>query len=164
MKVIGISMMNRLQKIGAWILGGVAAFGLLSRQQLSFGLRGVYLNGAITTQMIPLRVVVWIANKTIIGRVLVRSLSGVLICNGQVVASISQLINKRIASNSYIEQNILVDLHAQESLQALFVNVQSGNIDNLAFELVGEVVVGEQWPIGIKFNRVFTWVEIQQML
>lgn len=147
-----------------WILGGVAAFGLLSRQRLSFGLRGVYLNGVITTKMIPLRVVVWIANKTIIGRVLVRSLSGVLLCNGQVVASISQLINKRIASNSYIEQDIFVDLHAQESLQALFVNIQSGDINNLAFELVGEVVVGEQWPIGIKFNRVFTWAEIQQML
>ena len=156
--------MNRLQKIGTWILGGVAALSLLGRQQLALGVRGVYLNGLITTQMIPLRVVVWIANKTIVGRVLVRSLSGVLLCNGQTVASISQLINKRIAANSYIEQDVLVDLHAQESLQALFANIQTGNINNLAFELVGEVVIGEQWPIGIKFNRVFTWAEIQQML
>lgn len=168
MTVIGISMMkkmkNRLQKIGAWILGGVAAFGVLSRQQLSFGLRGVYLNGMITTQIIPLRVVVWIANKTVIGSVLVRSLSGILVCNGQTVASISQLINKRIPSNSYVEQSIMVDLHNQEALQALFTNINSGDINNLAFELVGEVVVGEQWPIGIKFNRVFTWAEIQQVL
>lgn len=156
--------MNRLQKIGTWILGGVAALGLLGRQQLALGVRGVYLNGLITTQMIPLRVVVWIANKTIIGRVLVRSISGVLMCNGQTVASISQLINKRIAANSFIEQDVLVDLHAQESLQALFANIQTGNINNLAFELVGEVVVGEQWPIGIKFNRLFTWAEVQQML
>ena len=157
-------MMNRLQKIGTWVLGGVAALSLLGRQQLALGVRGVYLNGLITTQMIPLRVVVWIANKTIIGRVLVRSISGVLMCNGQTVASISQLINKRIAANSFIEQDVLVDLHAQESLQALFANIQTGNINNLAFELVGEVVVGEQWPIGIKFNRVFTLEEVQQML
>lgn len=156
--------MNTLQKIGGWLLGGVAVFSLLGRQQLALGVRGVYLNGMITTQIIPLRVVVWIANKTIIGRVLVRSLSGVLMCNGQTVASISQLINKRIAANSYIEQNIVIDLHAQESLQALFANVQSGSIDNLAFELIGEVVVGEQWPVGIKFNRVFTWADIQKML
>ena len=156
--------MNRLQKIGTWVLGGVAALSLFGSQQLAFGVRGVYLNGMITTQMIPLRVVIWIANKTIIGRVLVRSISGVLMCNGQTVASISQLINKRIAANSFIEQDVLVDLHAQEALQALFANIQTGNINNLAFELVGEVVVGEQWPIGIKFNRVFTWAEVQQML
>lgn len=156
--------MSRLQKIGGWILGGVAALCLLGRQQLAFGVRGVYLNGIITTQMIPLRVVVWIANKTIIGSVLVRGLSGVLICNGQTVASISQLINKRVPANSYIEQDVLIDLHAQESLKALFTNVQSGSIDNLAFELVGEVVIGEQWPVGVKFNRLFTWAEIQKML
>ena len=59
---------------------------------------------------------------------------------------------------------ILINLHNQESLQALFSNIQSGDINNLAFELIGEVVVGEQWPIGFKFNRVFTWSEIRQML
>lgn len=155
--------MNRLQKIGAWILGGVAALAFFGKQKLSFGIRGVYLNGIITPQMIPLRVVAWIANKTI-GSVLVRSLSGVLICDGRTIASIAQLINKRIGANSYIEQNILIDLHNQESLQALFSNIQSGDINNLAFELVGEVVVGEQWPVGLKFNKVFTWQEIQQML
>lgn len=156
--------MNKLQKIGGWILGGVAALAFLGSQKLSLGIRGVYLNGLITSQMIPLRVVVWIANKTVIGSVLVRSLSGVLMCNGQTVASISQLINKRIPSNSYVEQSIMVDLHNQEALQALFANIDSGDINNLAFELVGEIVVGEQWPIGIKFNRVFTYAEIKQML
>lgn len=155
--------MNRLQKIGGWILGGVAALAFFGRQKLSFGVRGVYLNGLITTTLIPLRVVVWIANKTI-ASVLVRSLSGVLLCNGNAVASISQVINKRIASNSYIEQGVVIDLYAQESLQALFANVQSGDINNLAFELIGEVVVGEQWPVGIKFNRVFTWAEVKQMV
>lgn len=155
--------MNKLQKIGGWILGGVAALALLGRQQLSFGVRGVYLNGLITSQIIPLRVALWIANKTI-GSVLVRSLSGVLVCNGQTVASIAQPIMKRIPSNKYIEQDVLIDLHNQEALKALFENVQSGNINNLAFELIGEVVVGEQWPISIKFNRIFTWAEIQQML
>lgn len=156
--------MNKLQKIGGWILGGVAALAFLGSQKLSLGIRGVYLNGLITSQMIPLRVVVWIANKTVIGSVLVRSLSGVLMCNGQTVASISQLINKRIPSNSYVEQSIMVDLHNQEALQALFANIDSGDINNLAFELVGEIVVGEQWPIGIKFNRVFTYAEIKQMV
>lgn len=155
--------MNKLQKIGGWILGGVVALALFSRQKLSFGVRGVYLNGIITPQMIPLRVVAWIANNTI-GSVLVRSLSGVLICEGQTVASIAQPINKRIAPNSYIEQSIFIDLYNQEALQALFANIQSGDINNLAFELIGEVVVGEQWPVGLKFNRVFTWSEIQQML
>ena len=155
--------MNKLQKIGGWILGGVVALALFSRQKLSFGVRGVYLNGIITPQMIPLRVVAWIANNTI-GSVLVRSLSGVLVCECQTVASIAQSINKRIAPNSYIEQSIFVDLHNQEALHALFANVQSGDINNLAFELIGEVVVGEQWPVGLKFNRVFTWSEIQQML
>ena len=57
--------MNKLQKIGGWILGGVAALALLGRQQLSFGVRGVYLNGLVTSQIIPLRVALWIANKTI---------------------------------------------------------------------------------------------------
>lgn len=156
--------MNKLQKIGGWILGGVAALAFLGSQKLSLGIRGVYLNGLITSQMIPLRVVVWIANKTVIGSVLVRSLSGVLMCNGQTVASISQLINKRIPSNSYVEQSIMVDLHNQEALQALFANIESGDINNLAFELVGEIVVGEQWPIGIKFNRVFTYAEIKQIV
>lgn len=155
--------MNGLQKIGSWLLAGVAALAVFGRQKLSFGIKGVYLNGLITQQSIPLRVVVWIANKTI-GRLLVRSISGSLICEGRVVASIAQKINKRISPNSYVEQSILIDLHNQESLQALFSNIQSGDINNLAFELIGEVVVGEQWPIGFKFNRVFTWAEIRQML
>lgn len=155
--------MNSLQKIGGLLLGGVVALAVLGRQKLGFGVKGVYLNGIISAQMIPLRVVVWIANKTI-ASVLVRSLSGVLYCEGQTVASIAQPINKRIPSNQYVEQDIFVDLHNQETLRALFSNVQSGSIDNLAFELVGEVVVGEQWPVGIKFNRVFTWSEIKQMV
>lgn len=154
--------MNNLQKIGSWLLGGVAALAFLGKQKLSFGVKSVLLRGAITKDIIPLRVLVWIGNSTIVS-VLVRSLSGVLLCNGQTVASIAQPINKRIAANSYIEQAIMIDLHNQESLAALFANVQSGDINNLAFELVGEVVVGEQWPVGIKFNRIFTWSDIQQM-
>lgn len=155
--------MNNLQKIGSWLLGGVAALAFLGKQKLSFGVKNVLLRGAITKDIIPLRVLVWIGNSTIVS-VLVRSLSGVLLCNGQTVASIAQPINKRIAANSYIEQAIMIDLHNQESLAALFANVQSGDINNLAFELVGEVVVGEQWPVGIKFNRIFTWSDIQQMI
>lgn len=155
--------MNSLQKIGGWLLGGVTALAIFGRQKLSFGIKGVELNGLITQQIIPLRVVVWIANKTI-GRLLVRSISGSLICEGRVVASIAQTINKRIAANSYVEQDILIDLHNQEALQALFSNIQTGDINNLAFELVGEVIVGEQWPVGFKFNRIFTWAEIRQMI
>lgn len=155
--------MNKLQKIGAYILGGVLAVALFSRQKISFGVKGVYLNGIITTQIIPLRIVGWLANSTI-ASVLVRGLSGVLMCNGQTVATISQTINKRIKSNSFVEQSFLVNIYNQESLSALFQNVMSGDINNLAFELIGSILVGEQWPIELKFNKVFTWKEIQQML
>ena len=155
--------MNKLQKIGAYILGGVLAVALFSRQKISFGVKGVYLNGIITTQIIPLRIVGWLANSTI-ASVLVRGLSGVLMCNGQTVATISQTINKRIKSNSFVEQSFLVNIYNQESLSDLFQNVMSGDINNLAFELIGSILVGEQWPIELKFNKVFTWKEIQQML
>lgn len=155
--------MTKLQKIGGWLLGGVIALGFVGRQNLSFGVRSIRLNGLITTQLIPLRISVWIANNTI-GSVFVRSVSGALVSNGHTVATIAQPINKRIRSNSYVEQDILLDLHNQEALSVLFENVQSGNVNNLSFELVGEVVVGEQFPIGIKFNRIFTWSEIQQMV
>lgn len=155
--------MSRIEKIGSWLLGGIVAIAFLAKQRLSFGVKAVYLNGLITLQKIPLRIDIWIANKTI-GSVLVRSLSGALICNGQTVATISQMVNKRISANSYIEQSVLIDLHNQESLQALFANIQSGSIDNLAFELIGEVVVGEQWPVAVEFNRVFTWADIRQMI
>lgn len=155
--------MTKLQKIGGWLLGGVAALAFVTRQKLDFGVKGVYLNGLITSELIPLSILVWIANKTI-GSVLVRSVSGALYCEGQMVATIVQPIMKRIRSNSYIEQNVLVDLHVQESLSALIANMGSGSVNNLSFELIGEVVVGEQFPVGIKFNRVFTWAEIQQMV
>lgn len=155
--------MNSLQKIGSLILGGIVAIALFGRQKLSFGIKEVQLGGIITTQIIPLRLVSWISNSTI-ASVLVRSLSGVLVCNGQPVASISQIINKRIASNSYVEQYIYVNIHNQQAISALFENVQSGNVNNLAFELIGDVTIGEQWPIKLRFNRVFTWSDIQQML
>ena len=156
-------IMSKLRKIGGLILGGVVALALLSKQRLGIGIKGVYLNGLIRADRIPLKVVVWIGNNTI-GSVLVRSLSGILVFNGQTVASISQAINKRIASNSYVEQGVMIDLHSKESLQALFANIQSGDVNNLAFEFIGEVVVGEQWPVGVKFNRVFTWNDIQRIV
>lgn len=155
--------MSRLQKIGKLVLAGVATLAFIGRQKLTFGVSGIYLNGIISKDLIPLRVVAWISNNTI-ASVLVRSLSGVLVCEGKTIASISQTINKRIGSKRYVEQDILIDIHGQEAMQSLYSNIQSGDINNLSFELIGEVVVGEQWPIGIKFNRVFTWAEIQQML
>lgn len=155
--------MNRLQKIGGWILGGALAVALFTRQKIAYGVEAVYLNGVITPNLIPLKVVGWLVNSTIAG-VLVRSISGVLVCNGQVVASISQLVNKRIRSNSFVKQDLNVDIYFQESLAALWENIQTGDVTSLSFELVGEVVVGEQWPVGLKFNRVFTWNEIQKML
>ena len=42
--------------------------------------------------------------------------------------------------------------------------MQSGDINNLSFDFVGEVVVGEQWPVGIKFNKLFTWQDIKRMV
>lgn len=155
--------MNRLQKIGAYIIGGVAALAFFGRQKISYGIKGIYLNGLITTSMIPLRVVGWLKNSTI-ASVLVRSVSGVLICNGLKLATIYQPVNKRIRSNSFVEQSFVVDIHAQEALVAFFENVQSGSVTNLAFEFVGEIVVGEQWPVSFKFNKLFTWQDIQGAL
>lgn len=155
--------MNKLQKIGSYILGGVLALALFSRQKISFGIKGVYLNGIITNQTIPLRIVGWLSNSTV-ASVLVRGISGVLICNGQTVATISQTINKRIKPKTFVQQSFMVNIFNQESLSALFANIQSGDINNLAFELIGEIVVGEQWPVSLKFNKVFTWKEIQQVL
>lgn len=155
--------MNKLQKIGSYILGGVLVLALFSRQKISFGVKGVYLNGIITNQTIPLRIVGWLSNSTV-ASVLVRGISGVLICNGQTVATISQTINKRIKPKTFVQQSFMVNIFNQESLSALFANIQSGDINNLAFELIGEIVVGEQWPVSLKFNKVFTWKEIQQVL
>lgn len=149
--------------IGKLLIGLGAIMAFVSRQRLTFGVKGIFLNGIITPNLIPLKVVVYIANKTI-GRLLVRKISGVLVSDGKIVARIDQPINKRIRSNSYIEQALLVDIHTQETLQALFANVQSGDVNNLSFELIGNVVVGEQWPVDIKFNKVFTWKDIQQIL
>lgn len=156
-------MLNNLQKIGSLILGGIVAIALFGRQKLSFNIKAVQLAGIITSQIIPLRLIALISNSTV-ASVLVRNLSGVLVCNGKPVASIYQLINKRIASNSYVEQYIYLNIHNQPAISALFENVQSGNINNLAFELVGDVTIGEQWPVKLRFNRVFTWSDIQQML
>lgn len=155
--------MNRLQKIGTYIIGGVAALAFFGRQKISYGIKGIYLNGLITTSMIPLRVVGWLKNSTI-ASVLVRSVSGVLICNGLKLATIYQPVNKRIRSNSFVEQSFAVDIHAQEALAAFFENVQSGSVTNLAFEFIGEIVVGEQWPVSFKFNKLFTWQDIQGAL
>lgn len=155
--------MNKFQKIGALILGGVAAFAVLGRQRLTFGVRDIQLAGIITPEIIPLRLVTWIANDTF-GSVLVRKLSGSIIYGGNVVATVNQVINKRISSNSYIEQYVYVDLHNQAALAALFDNIGTGDINNLAFEMIGEVTVGEQWPVTLDFNRVFTWEDIQKSL
>lgn len=152
------------KNIGAWIVGALAGLVVLSKQKLSFGIQGVYVDGLITAETLPLRVVAYIKNDTI-GSVLVRSLSGVLVSNeGKTIASIMQPINKRIRAKSNVVQDILIDIHNKEVVSALQANIASGNINNLSFELIGEVVVGEQWPIGLKFNKVFTWQDIKQML
>lgn len=156
-------MVMMSKSIGKWLLGLGAIVAFLSRQKITFGVKGIYLNGVITPYLIPLKVVVYLANKTI-GKLLVRSVSGILVSDGKVIAKIDQAINKRIRANSYIEQSLLVDINTQETLQAWYSNIQSGDVNNLSFELIGEVVVGEQWPVSIKFNKVFTWQDIQQML
>ena len=155
--------MNRLQKIGSYIIGGVTAIAFFGRQKISYGIKGIYLNGLITTEIIPLRIVGWLGNSTI-ASVLVRSISGVLVCNGYKIATIYQPINKRIRSNSFVEQSFAIDIHNQEALAALFENVNSGSVDNLAFDVIGEIVVGEQWPVSFKFNKLFTWKDIQGAL
>lgn len=152
-----------MSKIGNWLFGGVLAAVFLGAQKIRVGVSGVFLNGMITTERVPLKVVLYLMNSTI-GRVLVRSVSGSLFSGGQVVATINQVINRRINANSYVEQPIYVDIHSKEALQALMANIQGGDINTLSFEFIGEVVIGEQWPVGFKFNRVFTWADIQGML
>lgn len=155
--------MSDMKKIGAWFLalGGFVLF--FSRQKLSAVVKGVYLNGGITATLIPLRVVVDLVNKTI-GTVFVRGISGALISDGFVVASVNQQVNKRIRANRVVEQSIFVDIHNQEALNVILANIQTGDVNNLALEFIGEVVVGEQWPVGIKFNKIFTWQDIRKIL
>lgn len=153
----------RINNIGKWLIGIGAALAFISRQRLSIAVKGVYLSGIITNELIPLRVVVYLINKTI-ASVLIRSISGALFSDGVKVATIGQTINKRIPANSTTEQSIMVDIHNREALQAIMANIQSGDINNLSFEFVGEIVVGEQFPVGIKFNKLFTWQDIQQMV
>lgn len=155
--------MSNKSNIGKWLIGIGAALAFISRQKLSIAVKGVYINGIITSELIPLRVVVYLINKTI-ASVLIRSISGSLISNGVTIATINQAVNKRMPANTTTEQSILVNIYNQEVLQALMANIQSGDINNLSFEFIGEIVVGEQWPIGIKFKKLFTWQEIQQMV
>lgn len=153
----------KMSKAGKWLIGLGAALALLSRQKLSMHVKGIYLNGLITKNVIPLRIIVSLTNKTI-AKVFIRSLSGSLISNGVVVATVNQVVNKRIRANSVVEQNILVDIHKQEALQSLFENIESGHVNNISFELIGELQVGEQYPIGIQFSRIFTWQDIKTMI
>lgn len=156
--------MSKQKSIGKWFIGIGAALAFVARQKLAIYFKGVYLNGIISTELIPLKVVVSLINNTVVG-VLVRSISGALISSdGKIVATVNQAINKRIPAHRVVEQGIAVDIHNREALQALMANVQTGDVNNLAFEFIGEVVVGEQWPVGIKFNRVFTWQDIQKIV
>ena len=157
-------MMKKTSKIGIWMLTVGSLIAFISRQKITFGLKGIYLGGVITSTLIPLKIVLYLWNKTVLGSVLVRSISGVLINDGKVIATVNQVINKRIRSNRYVEQTVLMDIHMQEALQGLFNNVMSGDINNLSFEFVGKIVVGEQYPIDIDFRKLFTWQDIQQML
>lgn len=150
-------------KLGKILLGIGAAIAFVGSQRFTFGVKGVYLAGVVTPQLIPLRVVVYLVNKTI-GKLMVRSISGELVCEGQRVATINQKVNKRISSGRYIEQGLLVDIHIQESLQALFSNIQSGDITSLSFVFEGKIYVGEQYPVGIRFKKLFTWKDIQKMV
>lgn len=156
--------MSDTRTIGKLLIGAGAAVAFLSRQKLIVGVKGVYLNGLVTDKLIPLNVVVYISNKTILGSMLIRSISGVLRCEGRTIATIDQLVNRRIPAGKYIEHVLQININGSESLQALWSNIQGGNVNTLAFDLLGEVVIGEQWPIPIKFNKLFTWNEIQQMV
>lgn len=155
--------MSRMRKIGLWVIGGIASIAFVCRQRISFGLKDVYLAGYITNQLIPIRATLWIKNDTI-GGVLVRNLTGNLLCNGEVVATINQPINKRLYSGYYVEQTVVINIQSDAALSSLLKNINSGDISNLAFEFVGQVIVGEQFPFAYKFNRVFTWSEIQGAL
>lgn len=148
---------------GALLLGGSLTWMFIKNQAIRVGVRDISLNGMISQSIIPLRVGVWILNKTF-GTVLIRSISCQLVSNDLVVATISQAINKRIPSNSYIEQNIFVDINSNESLSTLLANIQSGDVTSTSFRLVGEVVVGEKFTVSVPIDKFFTWEDINQLL
>lgn len=156
--------MSNSSKIGKLLIGAGAAIAFLSRQKITVGVKGVYLNGLVSESSIPLRVVVYISNRTILGSLLIRSISGVLVSSGRTVATIDQIVNRRIGAGKYIEHSLLININGVEAMQAIWANIQSGNIQSLAFDLMGEIVVGEQWPVPIRFKKLFTYNEIQQML
>lgn len=155
--------MSNSRKIGAWLLGLGSAVWFIGKQKISFGVKSVSLNGMITPTLLPLRVVIYLMNKTI-GTVLIRSVNAQLVSDGNVIASISQNINRRIPSNSYIEQPIAIDVHLQDTMQALIANIRSGDVNNLSFDLIGEAIVGEQFQVPIKFQTLFTWDDIKDMI
>ena len=154
---------NKMQNIGAAILGGSLLWMFIKRQSVRVGVRSISLSGLITPNIIPLRVALYLINDTI-GSLLIRTLSCQLVSNGMVVATIDQTINKRIAAKSSIEQDVFVDIHNQAALSSLFANIQTGDVTSTSFTLVGEVVVGERYPLSIKIDKLFTWEDIKKMI
>lgn len=154
---------NKIQNIGAAILGGSLLWMFIKRQSVRVGVRSISLAGIVTPSVIPLRVALYLINDTI-GSLLVRTLSCQLISNGMVVASINQSINKRIPSKSSVNQDVYVNIHNQAALSSLFANVQTGDVTNTSFTLIGEIVVGERYPLTLKINKIFTWEDIKQLL
>lgn len=154
---------SKIQNIGAALLGGSLLWMFIMRQSVRVGVRGISLNGLMTLDVIPLRVAIYLINDSI-GSILVRSINCQLVSNGLVVASISQNLNKRIPSHGSVEQDLFVDIHNQAALSSFFANVQTGDVTSTSFTLVGEVVIGEHYPLSIKINKLFTWEEIKNML
>ena len=155
--------MSNIRKIASWVLGIGSAVWFISKQKLSFGVKSVHLGGMITPTLLPLKVIIYLMNGTI-GTVLVRKINAQLISDGNVVASIDQKVNRRIRSNTYIEQPIFIDIHLQGTTQALIDNIKTGDVSNLSFDLVGEILVGERFQVPIKFQMLFTWDEIKDMI
>lgn len=152
-----------MQTIGAFLFGGSLLCMFLMRQSVRVGVRSISLNGLVTSSIIPLRVAIYLINDSI-GSVLIRSINCQLVSNGLVVASISQDLNKRIPSHATIEQDLFVDIHNQAALNSLFTNMQSGDVTSTSFTLIGDVVIGERYPLSIKVNKLFTWEEIKAIL
>ena len=150
-------------KFVKWLIAAGATLAIFARQNITLGVKQVFLSGIATTDVIPLKVVVLLSNNTIV-RFLIRSIHIQIVSNGIVVTEISQTINRRIPSMATVQQTLSCNVYNREVINAILANVQSGDINNLSFELVGDVVIGEQWPISVGFSSLFTWDDIKTMI
>lgn len=89
--------------------------------------------------------------------VLVNEIVGDVYIMGIKVATINQPLNQRIYANKASRFNLLFDVYPNELTQALWANIQTGDIHTMLFRFDGYAVVKN---IKIPIDREFTFDEI----